>query len=266
MILFLRIILLSLGLIVTTSPLTAQIGFSLPFVNNAVSGSTLNLPVTVINFDSIAAVQFVIRWDPEVLQLDTISNLNLPGLEVDEDFGLTNALDSGILRFAWSSTDLNIGTTRPDGATIYSLIFKVIGANNSSAGLMFTELPPNTYFEVVNASGQAFTMNQAQIDNGFVAVGFTVATGEPGLNELDAQVAPNPFSGAARLYFELSQATEVRWTITDPAGRRLLDKHEKLPAGRQILELEAGLLPTRGTYYLLLQAGAKSRVMPLIFH
>jgi hypothetical protein len=264
MIIFLRLLLLSISLIFTTASLSAQIGFSLPFVNNAVSGSTLNLPVTVTGFDSISAVQYVIRWDPEVLRLDTISSLNLPDLVIDEDFGLGQSLDSGILRFAWTSPDLSIGTTRPDGASIFTLVFTVIGANATETALTFTELPPNTYFEVVNYTGQTVSMDEAVIDNGFVAVGFTVSAAEPGMDALNPQLAPNPFSDATRLTFELPQATRVRWTITDATGRQLLDEQEFLPAGAHSLEFDSTLLPARGTYYLLLQAGSYRRAMPLI--
>ncbi len=80
-----------------TGAVSAQIGFSMPFINAAVPGTDKYMTVKVTNFDSIVSMQYVIRWDPTVLQYVTINTFGaIPGLDLLDNFNVTHAVDSGI--------------------------------------------------------------------------------------------------------------------------------------------------------------------------
>ncbi len=254
--------------LLTSFPLSAQVGFALPFINQANSGQVMNLPVTVSNFDSILSVQFVIRWDPEVLQFISVGTYSLPDLG-DEDFGLTHTQDSGIFRLAWYAPD-TFGVTEPDGYTIFKLKFKVIGPTLSGTEVYFTELPPITFFEVTQRGGNTYgfidsTDIEPILEQGFVAVGYTVAAGEPAVRPaLNIDIAPNPFSERTQVVFEVENAAPARVSITDATGRVLFEKSMDLLPGRNGMEIERALLHDHGVYFLVLQSEGFSWVRPIV--
>lgn len=252
----------------TSLPLSAQVGFSLPFINQANPGQVMNLPVTVSNFDSILSVQFVIRWDPAVLQFISVGTYSLPDLG-DEDFGLTHTQDSGIFRLAWYSSD-TLGISEPDDYTIFKMKFKVIGPLLSGTAVYFTELPPVTFFEVTQRGGTSYgfidsTDIEPILDQGFVAVGYTVAAGEPAARpDFHIDIVPNPFSERTQVVFEVEKAAPARVAITDATGRVLLEKAMDLLPGRNGMEIERAVLHEHGVYFLVVHAEGFSWVRPIV--
>lgn len=244
--------------------IAAQVGLSLPVINNATTGQVVTMPVTVLNFDSISAAQFVLRWNPAVLEYQSVSNFNLPGLDI-EDFGLTNALDSGYIRFAWTAPFLNSGVTLADGVAIFNLKLKVIGGVGTGSEVRFTELVPTIYFEIVNANGQTFNINQALLDHGFVAVGYTLNTPEPSGALLDAQLNPNPGNGDTCLGLELERAATLQYMITDGAGRCFQRRTLELTAGMHRLDIAASDLPA-GLYYVVLFTPDAVQALPWMLY
>lgn len=266
-----RLLILSAILWLSTAfPLSAQVGFSLPFINEANTGQVMNLPVTVSNFNNILSVQFVIRWDPEVLQFLTVGTYGLPDLG-DEDFGLTNTLDSGIFRLAWYGPD-TFGITKPDGYTIFKLKFKVIGPLLSGTGVEFTELPPLTFFEVTQKGGPTYGFIDSLdvepiLEQGFVAVGYTVAAGEPaGRPNFNINISPNPFSEQTQVVFDVDHAAPARIAVTDATGRVLLEKEMDLLPGRNGMEIERAVLQDHGVYFLVVHSEGFSWVRPIVLN
>lgn len=253
---------------------SAQIGFSIPFVNAAVPGTDKNLTVKVTNFDSIVSMQYVIRWNPTVLKYVTINNFGaLPNLDI-LDFNASNAIDSGYVRLVWEGPNSFPGVSAPDGTTIFRLRFTVIGPDTSSSPVKFTELIntfPATEFEIVkvvspDSTLQAFDEHQCDLINGFVAVGFTVATQEP--TETDAlalSVAPNPFSDNTTAEFFLEQSADVQVMVADATGRIVFQKDmPDLPSGKNGLDLDKAIFPAKGAYFLTVRAGSEMSVRPMI--
>lgn len=254
------------GLLSMAAPLAAQVGFSLPFVNNATPGSPLNMPVQVSGFNNIAGVQFVITWDPQVLNFLTIDSYNLPGLDAAE-FNISEAASNGILRFAWVSDDLTSGTTRPDGTTIFRIRFQVLGALNSSTTVNITQIPPTSFEinQIVNGNLQAFGIDQAQITPGFTAVGFSVGIPDVS-NDLDwaVRIAPNPFSEMAQVFFDNKETADIQAVVTDIAGKIILEKKFfSLPPGQHGMEIASSQLREKGMYFLILRTDKRSCVRPL---
>jgi hypothetical protein len=254
------------GLLSAAGALSAQVGFSLPFVNNATPGSPLNAPVQVTGFNNIAGVQYVISWDPQVLSFLTIDNFNLPGLDAAE-FNSSQAAASGILRFAWVSDNLNTGTTKPDGTTIFRIRFQVLGAVNSSTPITITQNPP-TGFEVnqiVGGNLQALGIDQVQLTQGFAAVGFTVGVAEVSNDpEWSVSIVPNPFSDTAQIIFENKEDADIQAIITDVAGKMILEKKFfSSTSGQHGMEIASSQLHEKGMYFLILRTDKRSCVRPL---
>ncbi len=259
-----RLLLLLVGLwLLPFNSTTAQVGFSLPVINNAQPGTIVTLPVKVSNFDSIVGAQFVIQWDSQILNFLTVLAYNLPGMS-NEDFGL-GSTSSGILRFAWEGLNVNYGHSVPDGTSIFLMKFSVIGENNQGSAVIFTEDVPTTVFEVVQAGHPPYGLDDCDISNGYVAVGFTLSTDwidEP--NSLPATVSPNPFQTSSTVQFELENSSAVQLVLTDAAGHPVFEKKMALPAGRHGIEIASEQLPKSGIYYLILRTPSRSCIRPLV--
>lgn len=261
----LRIVFTSLWLFLTTSLLAQTIGFSLPFLNNIANGATVSLPVRVTNFDSVPSVQFVIKWDPAVLQFVTTDLYNLPGMNAD-DFGATNALDSGLLRFAWSAPNLNTGVSVVNNTSIFRLRLKAIGPVNSGSTVIFTSSPPTDFevTQIVNGVTVGYNINQVNLTQGFVAIGYTVAAKEPSDSDFPIKIFPNPFSEKTQVSFDLEKASDVQISVADASGRTLFEKEmPRLSPGQHGTEIASPHLREKGIYFLILRTEHQSCVRHL---
>lgn len=258
----LRMLLLVLWAATQGYTAAAQVGFYLPTYSNMSPGLVLNFPVRVLDFDSIVSAQFVIKWDPAVLQFQEVGGFGLPDLNNDK-FGLTQALDSGIVRFVWWHN--GNGVSRPDSSAIFNLKLKVIGVVPSSSAVDFTERPPNTFFEVVNAGGQFFTLQTARLFNGLVTVGFPVSATDPEPAAWTAAVAPNPVTADSRLWLELPETTDLEYFLSDFSGRILFRKNLTLPFGKHGMEIANPLTKQGGLYFLTVRSASMAKTFPLLF-
>ena len=260
----LRKVFVSLWLLYTSS-IAAQVGFSLPFLNDVTPGTIINVPVQVTGFDSITSVQFVIRWNPEVVQYLISDKYGLPGLD-SEDFNPMNTLDSGILRFAWSAPDLETGVTLPDDTTIFRVRLKAIGAENTGTEITLGSAPP-TDLEVtrlVNDTIRVVDTDDIEIVQGFAAIGYTVSTGEPADDPFQLKVFPNPFSEHTNISFDLPEDGDLHLAVTDISGRIVLEKTSpRLSRGQHGMEIVSPKLREKGMYYLILSTKTRSCVQPL---
>ncbi|MBK8968144.1 MAG: cohesin domain-containing protein [Saprospiraceae bacterium] len=264
-----RSLLLLVGLWLFAIPkIFSQVGFSLPVLNEVSPGSIVTLPVKVFNFDSITGAQFVIQWDPQVLSLATTLGYNLPNMTY-EDFGLGDAPE-GLLRFAWESPSGTTGYSAPDGTTIFLLKFSVVGQNNQGTFLTFTEDAPQTIFEVTQATSQVdssvfYTLNDCILNNGYVAVGFTLSTDWlSDRNTLPVTVSPNPFAISTTATFSLESRSEVHMVLTDAAGHPVFERKATFPAGQHGMEIASDRLKENGIYYLILRTATQSCIRPLV--
>ncbi|MEZ4920075.1 MAG: cohesin domain-containing protein [Saprospiraceae bacterium] len=257
---FVRILLFS-GLLSMSSALHAQAGFFLPTVNEAVPNTVVTVPVSVLNFDSIVSAQFVVSWDPAVLDYLAVVSFNMEDLS-SEKFGETE-VDSGFLRVVWWHT--GNGLSVADSTPIFKIKFKVIGTDSTLSPLQITQLPPNTFYEVADAYGNFFDLESSLIYNGSVAVGFVLDASEPfQLDALQAYVAPNPISSQSKLFLESDEAINLRYSIVNASGQSLFFEKISLPPGKHGMEIATPLLRQRGPHYLVLQTPKTTRVIPLL--
>jgi hypothetical protein len=257
-----RTALMGLWLLLATSSLTAQIGFSLPELSDLQPESTVDMPVTVENFSGIASAQFALQWDPTVLQFDTVLLSTLQALDTT-DFGLTQT-NLGILRFAWTASSLGTGASLNDGANLFTLRFTVIGASGMNSGVDFVELPPVTYFEVATAQGTLYGMNDANLANGAACINCTVSTHDIS-NNTELRIVPNPVADRAELRLTLADAGAVQLTVRDVAGRFVAaTATAELPAGLHAIELPLAGVQTKGLYFLTVRTAKTALVRPFL--
>ncbi len=256
----------------SVNALSAQIGLSLPFINGAAPGTNKSLSVRVSNFDSIVSMQYVIRWNPAVLEYTNIDLFNLPGLSI-QNFNAQRALDSGFVRLLWEGPNSFPGVSLLNDVSIFRLKFKVIGPDTSSTFIRFTEITnafPATDFEIVkvirpDSTLAAFNELQCNLVHGFVAVGYTVATTSPDNDPLALSLSPNPFSENTRAEFYLEQTADIQVVIADAAGRILFQEDlPQLPAGKQGVNINKAVFPAKGAYFLTIRTGSQTSSRTLI--
>lgn len=254
-----RTVFISLWLFLT-STLSAQLGLSLPVINNITPGALVSFTVTVSDFDSIVGMQYVIRWDPEVFEYDGTGSYNLPELSTD-DFGTTQALDSGILRVLWVYSNLLGGVSVNDGTSIFRLRLNAIGPVGSGSPILFTE-DVLTPFDIARANSDSsltsFGLEDVNIHQGFGAIGYTVAANEPAGDNGDfaLHTFPNPFSEKTTVRFDLKTTSDVVLVVTDATGRTLSEKTmPQLPPGQHGTEIALPQIREKGIYFLIFRAG-----------
>ena len=129
---------------------------------NTPVGSTVCVPITVNDFNGIAALQFSLRWDPAILQFNELSNFNLPDLAAS-NFNATQTAN-GQMAMAWSDAAAQ-GVTLADGSILFELCFTVLSEDGTSSSIVFTDTP--TQREAANADA-VITFTET---NGSVTVG-----------------------------------------------------------------------------------------------
>ena len=100
--------------------------FSLP-LQNQMPNDMICVPVTVENFREIGSVSYNFSWDPSVLRLDNVTDLNtaLPNFTLASSFGTSNT-DMGELIMAWVDLGLS-NVSLMDSDTLFNLCFTVVG-------------------------------------------------------------------------------------------------------------------------------------------
>ena len=125
-----------------------QVTFSIsPSLVDTTSGSSVCLDVEVQGFNSLVSAQYSINYDETVLEFTSTQNLNLNNLQSSN---IANPAP-GDITFSWLSDDLAVGTTVPDGTSIYQICFDVIGASMTESDIDFSGSP--TGIEVADVSG-----------------------------------------------------------------------------------------------------------------
>lgn len=247
-----------------TSRFFAQPGIALPVLNQVSVGATVQPAVSLTGFSNLASAQFVVTWNPQVLDFQGVQGFNLPGLD-ESDFGLAETAQ-GILRFGWAGS--GVGASISNGTPLFNIRLRVIGTNLSGSALQITESSP-TAFELIQIENGQFVpygLSQTQVLAGFVAVGYTVADAEPNVAAaLPLTVSPNPFHEFSTVGFHLEAPSDIAITLCDVAGRLLHTEQRQLAAGPQYIEVAASQFPASGTYFLTVRTPVQSCTKSLFF-
>ena len=119
-------------------------------------GDAFSLPVTVSSFNNILGLQFTLGWDTTSLQLDSVGNFGLAGLD---SIGF-NLSASGYLTFLWSSLNSS-DTTLADGTSLFDLYFTAVGVDSSGSSIEILDAP--TPFEVVDTGVVSLSSGAQQL-------------------------------------------------------------------------------------------------------
>ncbi len=131
---------------------------------NVASGSEFCLSVTVQDFVDIVGMQFSLNYDPNALEFVSVSNFNLPGLDVSS-FG--NPAD-GQVTMSWLDNAL-AGQSLADGSVLFDICFRAIGADGTTTVVSFSNTP--TPIEITQVAGNDEVVIDQTTVNGTVNIG-----------------------------------------------------------------------------------------------
>lgn len=190
------------------------------------AGSVASLPFSV-QLDNISAVQFTIRFNPEILQWQTPTEL-ADGIRLDEHFNITQA-EKGIVTFAFEPGNAD--------DKLFNLQFKVLqSADFQSAIHINSDLTRALVFDRAGHPARPVLQWQQPLTAGF-------------------EIAPNPspVSGCS-----LRAAADGHIRITDVTGRTI----SRTPVAAQQTHWISGLRP--GIYQVEYMSGGWREAKQLI--
>lgn len=118
----------------------------------ACTGDTIEVEVSVQNFNDIVSMQYDVQWDNGHLGFIDVTGFNLSGLSG----GQFNQLGANMLRIAWVEPTIT-PQTLPNGTVIYKMRFEVLGGNNTSSDVEFFDNPPLNVVEISQEPGGVLT-------------------------------------------------------------------------------------------------------------
>lgn len=192
-------------------------------------GSRIRVPVKVSQFEEIAAFQFSVQWDANVLRYAGIEDMGgLLALNIGETLS-----SKGQLNVNWIHPE-SLGATLADGEVLFYLVFDVVGdAGISSAVSLFSSL--TTPIEVVT---EQLTLLDVEVEKGTITVSSSSGTEDLSQRGFTVDVIPNPFSGQARIRINSLEPRQLRLEVLDLSGRRLAMDELVIESGTQVKTLQ----------------------------
>ncbi|MCC6463559.1 MAG: hypothetical protein IT260_24025 [Saprospiraceae bacterium] len=187
-----------------------------------VAGQTVEAVFTASHFEQLAAYQMGLKFDPAVLQWQSVEALPTgQGLSATEDFGFYQ-VEQGEIRSVWLKPS---GVSLAEGTAAFVLRFKVLHSGGQlSEVLRLSEkiLRPQVTTVALQKTGMQLV--------------FTETTGLPASPAEQAGVRllqnrPNPFTGTTTIGLVLPAAGEGQLRVLDAAGRELWRLNKSWPAG-----------------------------------
>lgn len=117
------------------------------------AGEHACIPVEVVQFDGIYAMQLSIGWDPTLIRLDSLQTADLPAVSLSANFGYFPA--QGKLSFSWIDPALTTGVTLVPGDALFNVCFTAIGPSGIST-LTFENEP--TLIEVISNENESIPL------------------------------------------------------------------------------------------------------------
>ncbi len=202
--------------------------FTIPTISGK-TGDEVKLNVTVDNFTDLSVFQWTIRWDPAVLEFKSIQDFDLPDLTA-ASFNILK-VSQGYFTTAWFNQQ---GATKQNGSTIFSITFKIIGADGKTSGVDFSNTPLKAEFADKNSQ----TCNSISLVNGRINSGTVVNPPPPGVSikmgsanatkdgDVCIPMVVTGFVKITALQFSLSfDTTKLKYvTIQNPMGLTSFDK------------------------------------------
>lgn len=128
---------------------------------------TVELDVTVEDFDEVAAIQFSVYWDSTILDFNSVTNFNADVESLDENS--FNEVEEGALLLSWQ--DAATPRTTEDGEVLFTIVFDVIGEECDEGSLTISDPPdPNLNLEIVKRISGSFMEVEAIVNEGSITI------------------------------------------------------------------------------------------------
>ena len=209
--------------------------------------STGSVKISVDNFDGIEGFGFEMHWDPSVISVSDVNNINLPGLLSSANFA-TQDLANGILYMSCSiAIPGGIPVDACDGQIIFELPYTVIGAGGTSTNVDFAG-----NIEVIRGTPIPYVTNNGSVtstgNGGGVVTGVTFQAGaETGYNNTQVCV-PFTVSGFTEI---VAFQYDMTWDPTVMTYNSILDGNGQalfpFGLGNPLSLLSSGGAPNFGT-------------------
>lgn len=188
-------------------------------------GSQLDVPIRALQWQDIVSCQGTIEWDTQVVDLDTVYQFGLPGMN-PSNFGLS-LVPNGKLTFSWNEANLQ-GTNLADSTPVFVLNFVLTGPLAATSPIAFTSNPTTLEFVDGNLMTLSYNVFGGEVeieDTVMVGIGeFEVNNLSPNglsseeLKKSDWRVYPNPINKHSVIEWE-SRGEAVSWRLLNTVGQ-----------------------------------------------
>ncbi len=231
-------------------PVSAQPTIFVPSQSVDPNASVI-VDIKVADFEELVSMQFSINWNQDVLQFDSVGNLNVLSDYSLANFG-TNVSHLGKLTTYWVDNQFT-GVTLDDSTTIFSLYFKAIGTEESFSVVAITDDP--IFIEFSDIDGNILPVIT---EDGMITIVGPLSTDpSPSIqsNELFTlyQNQPNPFDNQSIIRFDISRSSEIEFRFYDINGKLIYSFKDSFLEGENSITINADKLPGSGTYFYTLQ-------------
>ena len=220
----------------------------------AKNGETVVMDFSVVDFDSISAIQLTLNWDSTILIYKSVTATDsLPNLNEDVNF---NDKDADELRFLWFPPNAH---SLADSAIIFSVEFEVIGKCDSTSLISFS----NTDVQFIK-DGKEMPTSLVATDGSFKVMCTTPTFSLTDQNTSLYQNVPNPFTDFTSVKFETQKLDDIEFQIFDLEGKMIYNHKEKYGRGLHQIRLEKNLFPSSGAYLYRIVSSAGIATKKLI--
>lgn len=183
--------------------------------------ASVEVSVSVEEFTEMISFQYTIGWNPSVIQIDSVSNVN-GAISDNILFGSFNS-ESDVLTLSWFDNALE-GITLADDEVLFSIFYTVVGDNSSLSMVTFENEPTMQEVSSLDDMGEIVMVN-AGFSDGMIMVaqpelGSVVVTDDVNMTSVGAiDITISNGTAPYTFVWETGQTTE---DLTDvPVGEYL---------------------------------------------
>lgn len=190
-------------------------------------------------FENIAAFQFALQFDPDVLEFVDYSYFDLLPMN-EECFGTVNVVD-GELRLIFAEA---LGYDTDGEVAAFRLRFKVLAGGQRLSDVMY-----------INPTAMSAVAYTAALEQRGIRLSFAQVTGIEediaGKGTILYQNRPNPFDGQTEIRFRLPETSRATFTVHDVMGRIVFERSGLYAEGEHFINLDLPEAASGMLYYRL---------------
>jgi hypothetical protein len=226
-------------------------------------GQMISVPINLATSDSISGFQFYIRFDPQILQYIGLASADSLGANETP-----YTIDGGVAQYyrlphnmilhesvAWVNFRVNPDLVPPletfvlFGDYVNHAVYSALARVNLGA------VPPDSEITFIRPVRRTAHINIVEAGT---------ESGTPDNYELDLSGYPNPFNSSVTIEYTIATESPVRLTIFDITARKVAQISQGTQlAGHHLAVWNADGMSS-GIYFVLLEAGDKTRSIKLI--